>query len=180
VRRILSLENRNDNWTQLLIYLTNDGICSGFVNCSRRRLMDFLNNVSTCKSEDSSGDYIRIKEARIDCLNRRESAEVASISKDDILFIKPVGHKSSPFMLKRPPVIRLHFPSYILAGRIHNHLGSHRKSALDSVLDFFPINDVDITLRASNFKHKAPYVIVNKNHISFIEEIGTHRVALHD
>lgn len=180
MRRILSLENSTDNWTQLLIYLTNDGICSGFVNCPRRRLMDFLNNMSTCKSEDRSEDYIRIKEARIDCLNRRESAEVASISKDDILFIKPVGHKGSPFVLKRSTRIRLHLPSYILVGQIHNHRGLHRKSALDTVLNFFPINDVNITLRASNIRHKAPYVIVNKNRISFMEEIGMHRVELHD
>ena len=169
LRKILSLENRAEHWTQILIYLTKDGMCSGYVNCPPRNLLDFLNGISIYQSEDNDEGYISVREAKIDCLMRRETAEIASIRKDDILFIKPVGSDSIPPLPKQKRKVRLHVSPYLLAGQIRCQRDLHWKSMLDSVFNFFPVTDVEITLQPSNIKQSARYVAVNKRHISFME-----------
>ena len=176
LRKILSPENRAVNWTQVLIYLTKDGLCSGYVNCPYRHLLDFLNGLSTDKWEDNNGEYIRVREAKIDCLNRRETAEVASLSKDDILFIKPTGYDNIPLLPKQCRKVRLHLSSYLLAGQIHYQRDLYWKSALDSVFNFFPVTEVEIALQSSKIKQSARYIAVNKKHISFMEEINIYGV----
>lgn len=158
---------------QILIYLTGDGICSGYVHCPYRRLLDLLNDVSLLTISDSNEEYLRVQEAKIDSLNRRETTEVASISKHDILFVKPIGHDGIPLVPKQSKRVRLHLTSYILTGQIHYHRGRHWRNALDSVFSFFPITNVEITLGISGIKHEAPYLAVNKEHVSSVEEIDS-------
>jgi len=134
--------------------------------------MDLLNNVSSLTIPDSNEEYLRVKEAKIDSLNRRETAEVASISKHDILFVKPIGHDDIPLVPKQSRRIRLYLPSYTLTGKIHYHRGRHWRNALDSVFSFFPITNVEVALRILGIKHEAPYVAVNKEHVLSVEEIA--------
>jgi len=163
-------------WMQILTYLTGEGICIGYIDCPYRRLLDILNNVSSLIISDIFGDHLRLKDARIDWLSRRETTEIASISKDDILFIKPIGHSGIPIVPKRFSKVQLHLPSYILTGQIHYHHGRHWRNALDSIFDFFPITNVEIASQASNIRHEAPYVAVNKKHISSVVEMGDFKV----
>lgn len=172
MRKILSLENRAEHWTQVLIYLIKDGLCSGYVNCPHRHLLDFLNGVSIYKWEDNNGEYIRVREAKIDCLKRRETAEVASLSKDDILFIKPTGNDSITLFPKQSGKVRLHLSPYLLTGQINYQRGLHWKSVLDSAFNFFPVIDAEIALQPSKIKQSARYIAVNKKQISFVEEIN--------
>jgi len=176
MRKTHLLEKNRRKWMQILIYLTGGGICIGYVDCPYRRLLDLLNNVSSLTISDSNEEYLRVKEAKIDSLNRRQTAEVASISKHDILFVKPIGHDGIPLVPKQSKRVRLHLPSYILTGQIHYHRGRHWRNALDSIFSFFPITHVEIALQASNIKHEAPYVAVNKKHVSSVEEIGSFKV----
>jgi len=101
---------------QILIYLTGDGICSGYVHCPYRRLLDLLNDVSSLTISDSNEEYLRVQEAKIDSLNRRETTEVASISKHDILFVKPIGHDGIPLVPKQSKRVRLHLTSLYING----------------------------------------------------------------
>jgi len=171
----LSDKNKR-KWMQIMIYLTGDGICIGYIDCPYRRLLDILNNVSSLTISDNSEEYLRIMEAKIDWLNRRETLEIASINKDDILFIKPIGHDGIPLVPKQSRKVRLHLPSYMLTGQIHYHRGKHWRNALDSIFSFFPITNVEIASQASNIKHEATYVAVNKKHLSSVEEMGTFKV----
>ncbi len=173
LRKTLS-ENRAENWTQVLIYLTKDGLCSGHVNCPYRHLLDFLNGVSIYKWEDNNEEYIRVKEAKIDCLKRRETAKVASLSKDDILFIKPTGNDNIPLLPKQSRKVRLHLSPYLLTGQIHYQRDLHWKSVLDSAFKFFPVTDVETALQPSKIKQSALYIAVNKRHVSFMEEINVY------
>jgi hypothetical protein len=176
LRKTLLSDKHKRKWMQILIYLTGDGICIGYIDCPYRRLLDILNNVSSSAISDSNEDYLRLKEARMDWLNRRETAEIASISKGDILFVKPTGYDSVSLVPKQSKRIRLHLPSYILTGQIHYHRGRPWRTALDSIFNFFPITNVEIASKESNIKCEAPYVAVNKKHVSSVEETGTFKV----
>ena len=173
LRKTLSPKNDVKDWTQVLIYLTNDGMCSGYVNCPHRRLLDLLNGAPPYNLEGHNQECIYIREAKIDCLNRRETAELAGISKDEILFIKPAGYNSIPLLPARYRKVRLHLPPYLIEGRIHYQWGLHWKAMLDSVFNFFPVTDVEIALQPSKIKQSARYLAVNKMHIAFMEEIDT-------
>lgn len=171
MRKTVSLEKSKRNWMQVLIYLTGDGICSGYAYCPYRRLLDLLNNVSSTTIQDSNDECLRVKEARIDWLKRRETAEAASVNKHDILFVKPTDDAGIPLVPRQSRRIRLHLPPYILTGQIHYHQGRHWKNSLDSVFSFFPMTNVEISSRISGIKHSAPYVAVSKIHILSVEEI---------
>lgn len=172
LRRTVSLEKSKRNWMQILIYLTGDGICSGYVDCPYRRLLDLLNNVSSITIQDSNEEYLRVKEARIDWLKRREAAEAASINKHDILFVKPTGDAGIPLVPKQSRRTRLLLSSYILTGQIHYHRGRHWRNSLDSVFNFFSVTNVEISSTISGIKRNAHYVAVNKLHVSSVEEIA--------
>jgi len=170
MRKTLLSDKNKRKWMQILIYLTGEGICIGYIDCPYRRLLDILNNVSSLTISDGDDEYLRIKEARIDWLDRRETAEIASIRKDDILFIKPIGHDGIPLVPEQSRKVWLHLSSYMLTGQIHYHRGGHWRNALDSVFSFFPITNVEIASQASNIRHEAPYVAVNKKHISSVKK----------
>lgn len=171
----LSDKNKR-KWMQILIYMKGDGICNGYIDCPYRHLLDILNNVSSSEISDNNEEYLRLKEARIDWFNRRETAENISISKDDILFVKPIGHSSIPLVPKQSKKVRLHLPSYILTGQIHYHRGRPWRNALDSIFSFFPITHVEIAFQSSNIKYEADYIAVNKKHVSSVEEMDTFKV----
>jgi len=170
------LYKKKKKWMQILTYLTSEGICIGYIDYPYRRLLDILNNVSSSIISDTYGDHLRLKDARIDWLGRRETTEITSISKDDILFIKPIGHSGIPIVPKRFSKVQLHLPSYTLTGQIHYRHGMNWMNALDSIYNFFPITNVEIASQASNIGHTAPYVAVNKKHISSTEEMEDFKV----
>lgn len=158
-------------WMKVEVYLPNC-ICNGYVYCPYRRLLDVLNGISSTTTTVIE-EFVSVSKAELHFPGRREAAETFCINKADILFVKPIGHDGIPLVPKQSKRVRLHLTSYILTGQIHYHRGRHWENALDSVFSFFPITNVEITLGISGIKHEAPYLAVNKEHVSSVEEIDS-------
>ncbi|MDD5510375.1 MAG: hypothetical protein PHI12_06180 [Dehalococcoidales bacterium] len=166
-----SLEKSKRTWLRIMIYLKGGGVCSGYINCPYYRLLDVINNTLPMTTQDSNEEYLRIKEVNIYCLKRRETAEVASINKDDISFIRPIDHTGIPLIEKQLRRIRLYLPSYTLTGLEQYHMIRYRRNSLGLVPRFSPVTDVEISSQISGVKHGSPYVAVNREHVSLVEEV---------
>jgi len=159
------------NWVKVLIYLKKDGVCSGYMYCPNRRLLDSLNHISPESIRDGyHSKFLQVKKARIDCLATREVAETANIRISDILFIRPIEPETIPGMPGQSRRILLYLQSHVLTGQVHFNRGMHWRSVIESTLHFFPITSAEINLRISKTRYKTPFVVVNKKNVSFAEE----------
>ena len=116
-------------------------------------------------------DFLRVSKAEMHFLNRKETAESACINIADILFVRECEAKSLPLLPKAFTHVKLHIPSYTLTGKIHYPRGRCVVDVLSSVLSFFPMSDVEISLPTGDVKSEARFLTVNMRRILSLEEL---------
>ena len=161
---------------------TQTQVLTGFIYQSHEeRLSDLLNNVSFSRPESSS--FLELGQVTIAHTDgHQERLATTYINKATIqLVVVPdgdsargigakVGPKPYPFVEKSSVPVRLHLPTYALAGSMHCASGERVRDLLEGKAMFLPLTSAKIRLLTNDHWWQAPFVAVNRAQISSLQE----------
>jgi hypothetical protein len=162
---------------------TDDAIFNGYICChSGMRLLDVLNGGVGSLCSDSK--FVCISRCEKDTQDINELRKNAVyINKSKILFLKEDENLNDiepnkakrqtayPYVEKISALYRVKSMTYNLEGYVHHLKGQNVNDILNSGSRFLPMTDVKINTENGCITSRADFIAVNKEQISFLENI---------
>lgn len=161
---------------------TTSYICTGYLYCRQRRLLDFLNGFlvgASCVDEE----FLPVSKAEARFLDGRGAiGQVVYVNKAKILFLIELNdddtrglgsqpeHRPYPFVAKSAVAVRLHMPGYTLTGHVQCAEREHVSDILKSERRFLPLTDAQIFDLQGNTE-SASFLAISKQSILVLEEL---------
>ena len=154
----------------ICVYLTNDGICTGYLRCPPCSSFIFKNSGNTLFQYLCNTTRLNIEKALIYTLGNKGKFPNIEIDIDDVLFIKPLEYLKMPFSFLKSKRVQFSVPGYTLIGNIQHSQTSHWKEKLDTFPKLLKISNTVIVINHSKIQQTASHVMINKKHIISAKE----------
>jgi hypothetical protein len=164
---------------------TNDTTFNGYICChGNLRLLDVINGGVGSLCSDSK--FVCVSRCEKDIYDINELLNnIAYINKSKILFLKEdesvnvtAINKSKrqnayPYVEKMATLCRVKSMAYNLEGYVHHLKGQGINDILNCGSHFLPMTDVKINTIQEDMATRAGFIAVNKDQISFLENVVT-------